>query len=83
MQDGIVVYVHIPGRREAEELEIPGSISAMDLIAALYQIYGIQWDANRQFDYYIQMDSPKALLRGHQILRDMGMRDGSELWLPG
>lgn len=81
MKDGIVITVHTPQGGATEDLEVPGQITAIDLIEALASIYGLRIDHDRIYDYYLKMDRPKALLRGNQKLAESGMREGSEVWL--
>ena len=81
MSEEIVITVNIPQMGLREDLEVPGEITAIDLIEALANIYGLKIDRGRIYDYYLKMDHPKALLRGNQTLAESGMREGSEVWL--
>ncbi len=80
MKNEILIYVHVPSRERPDELEVPGDITAIDLIEALASIYRVPVDKERVYDYYLKMDRPKALVRGNQKLSDTGMRNGSEVW---
>lgn len=80
MKDRFVIDVHVAGGTLTEELEVPADISVIDLIEGLSSIYGMEIDHNKLYKYYLKMDYPKALLRGEILLRDTGMRDGSEVW---
>ncbi len=81
MNETVVVVVHFPNKSMTEDLEIPLSITANDLIEALAAIYQVPFDPDRIFSYYVKCESPTALLRGQTQLSDYGVRDGSNLWL--
>ena len=81
MKNSYVIDIHIKDMEKPDELEVPSDITILDLIEGLSGIYHIPVDHNKLDQYYLKMDYPKSLLRGEKLLRDTGMRDGSEVWL--
>ena len=81
MKDRYVIRIHLPERQDIEELEVPADITVLDLIGALSDIYHLPVNRHRIFEYYLKMNFPRALLRGETVLKDTGMRDGSEVWI--
>lgn len=79
MKDKIRIIANIPDRAVREELEVPDSITANELIMAFARMYGLGMDEDNIFQYYLKADNPKALLRGNKTLKDYGVRNGTEI----
>lgn len=60
-----------------EEIEIPLSITANDLIYALNYAYDLKLNSEDVFEYYLCSENPVAFLRGEKTLSDFGLRNGS------
>lgn len=60
-----------------EELEIPLSISANDLIYALNSAYGLHIGDGNGKGRYLCAENPIAFLRGNKKLSDYGLHNGS------
>lgn len=60
-----------------EEIEIPLSITANDLIYALNNAYTLGISSENILEYYLCSENPIAFLRGEKMLSDFGLRDGS------
>ena len=60
-----------------EELEIPNSITANDLIYALNNAYNLGLNSENVVDYYLCSENPIAFLRGEKTLDEFGIRNGS------
>lgn len=60
-----------------EEIEIPLSITANDLIYALNKAYGLGLNGLSTKDLYLCAENPIAFLRGNKQLSDYGLRNGS------
>jgi hypothetical protein len=65
------------------DLEIPLQISANDLVAALNQAYGLGFDRGNPGKSYLTAENPIAFLRGDQLLGDLGIRNGSDIYFLG
>lgn len=61
----------------SEEIEVPLSITANDLIYALNNAYELGLNSENVFEYYLCSENPIAFLRGEKTLADFGLRNGS------
>ena len=80
MKDTAVIIMHIPDSRLTEDLEVPLHITANELIEAVAQIYSLTIDGEVT-DYYLKAERPTRLVRGAKTLRELGLRDGTEMWI--
>lgn len=72
-----VVIVKFQDGRQNEDIDIPLDISAIDLIVALNDIYGLGYDLNRINEYGIKVENPICLLKGSKELKKYGLMNGS------
>lgn len=76
METIVVTFKDIKNKY-TEELEIPLSITANDLIYALNHAYSLGLNSENVFSYYLCAENPIAFLRGEKTLHDFGLRNGS------
>lgn len=68
---------------KAEDVQVPGSITANDLVAALNSVCQLGIDTENIQECYLKADNPTVLLRGNQSLTDFGLYDGSIIYING
>lgn len=61
----------------SEEIEVPLSITANDLIYALDNAYALGIEIGNEKGRYLSAENPIAFLRGNKKLEDFGIRNGS------
>lgn len=76
METAIVEFIN-KNSNYAEEIEIPLSITANDLIYALNNAYELGLNKENVFEYYLSSENPIAFLRGEKALTDFGLRNGT------
>jgi len=77
MNNTIVVIFNNKRYGKCEDLEIPLSITANELIQALDQAYGFADKEGKNGLRYLKCENPIALLKGNKQLTEYGLRDGS------
>lgn len=60
-----------------EEIEIPLSITANDLIYALGAAYHLDVSGADLDNHYLYTDNPISFMRGNRTLKEYGLRNGS------
>ncbi len=61
----------------SEEIEIPLSITANDLLYALGMAYGLEVSGADLDNHYLYTDNPITFMRGNRTLKEYGLRNGS------
>lgn len=74
----IVNFLNLNNGTE-DEIEIPLSITANDLIYALSATYNLGLNSEDVFGYYLCSENPIAFLRGEKTLSDFKLRNGSKI----
>lgn len=64
------------------DLEIPLEISAEDLITALNTAFDLGISETDYKKRYLRSERPIALLKGHKILKNYGLRNGTIIFSP-
>lgn len=78
MEKAIVEFINEDSKYK-EEIEIPLSITANDLIYALNNAYDLGLNSENVFEYYLCSENPIAFLRGEKSLEDFGIRNGTTI----
>lgn len=76
MDKAIVVFRDV-NSGFTEEIEIPLSITANDLVYALNSAYHLGIPTKNVGEHYLSSENPIALLRGSKTLKEYGLRNGS------
>jgi len=75
----IVITVKIAKQKIEDDLEVPVSVTANDLVIALNNIYDLGLDTNNIADCFLKAENPIALLKGNRTLQEFGMHHGSRI----
>lgn len=76
MERAIVMFT-APQKNISVDLDIPLDISAYELTQAMNAAYQLGIDISDVKKCYLKAENPIALLRGSQLLKNFGIRDGS------
>lgn len=76
-KDTVTVEIRISQMNLCEDLEIPTDITVNDFIIALDQIFGLHMNLENMSLCYLKTENPIALLKGNQLLKDFGVRNGT------
>ena len=66
-------------RNVTADLEIPLDISAHELVLALNKAFALGLDTLDMRKDYLKAKNPTVLVKGGKSLRELGLRNGSEL----
>lgn len=82
---GEVITLVVCNRKtgKTEDVEVPGSITANDLVTAMNSAYQLGINTENIQECYLKADNPTVLLRGNQSLTDFGLYDGSVVYING
>lgn len=79
MKDKIIVQFERKKTGEILDLEIPGNITANELIYSLNEGLSLGLDLNNVAENYLISENPVALLRGDTLLENLGVHNGSKI----
>lgn len=77
MKDAITVIFINHKRGETHDVEIPLGITANELVTGLNEAYNLGIDTNDAKNCYLTSENPIALLRGHSLISDFGLHNGT------
>lgn len=72
-----VITLNIINRDFTVDLEVPLSITANELVAALNTAYELKIDTADMKNCYLKAEKPIILLRGNKTLEEFGVRNGT------
>lgn len=75
--DKIIMTIKIASKKIMDDIEVPKTITANDLIVALNASYQLEIDTENMFHNYLKTENPIVLLRGNRTLEEFGLHDGT------
>lgn len=82
-KETIVLTVNIPEKNIKDDIEVPISISANDLVVALNTAYSLNMDINDVRKCFLKAENPISLLKGNRTLDAFGLHDGTAINIDG
>ena len=73
----MVLRLKIPKFNLEEDIEVPVSITANDLVFALKKAYNLGIDTNDIENCYLKAENPIVLLKGNKTIEEFGLYNGS------
>ena len=73
----MVLRLKIPKFNLEEDIEVPVSITANDLVFALNKAYNLGIDTNDIENCYLKAENPIVLLKGNKTIEEFGLYNGS------
>ena len=73
----VIITIRILKKKIEEDLEVPLSITANELVVALNEAYGLGLDTDSMAECYLKAENPIVLLKGNRTLEEFGIRNGS------
>lgn len=77
--NAIIMTVKIIKQNIEEDIEVPKSITANDLIIALNSAYDLGIDTENVFGCYLKTENPITLLKGNKTLEEFGLYNGTSI----
>ncbi len=77
MHDRAIIIFNAVKKNISIDLEVPLNITANEFIIALNTAYGLGIDTSDIKNCYLKAENPIALLKGHKLLSEFGLRNGS------
>lgn len=79
MADSVVVIFHNVQEKKRYDIEIPVDITVRELLVGLNEAFCLNIDLDDVKNCYLKIENPFKLLKGHMILRESGIRNGSTI----
>lgn len=79
MDEKIIVTLVLHQRKESVDLEIPLDTTAYDLVIGLNKAFSLNIPVEDISKCYLAAENPIALVKGNRTLREIGLRNGTEL----
>lgn len=73
----MVIRLIIPKLNIEEDIEVPASLTANNLLFALNSAYNLGINITDVENCYLKSENPIALLKGNKTLEEFGLYDGS------
>lgn len=73
----VIITIRILKKKIEEDLEVPLSITANELVVALNEAYRLGLDTDSMAECYLKAENPIVLLKGNHTLEEFGIRNGS------
>lgn len=73
----IVMRLRIPKLSIEDDIEVPISITANNLVVAINAAYNLGINTNDIENCYLKAENPIALLKGNKTLEEFGLYHGS------
>lgn len=73
----IVIRLRIPKLGIEDDIEVPVSITANNLVVAINTAYNLGMNTNDIENCYLKAENPIALLKGNKTLEEFGLYNGS------
>lgn len=73
----IVIRLRIPKLGIEDDIEVPVSITANNLVVAINTAYKLGMNTNDIENCYLKAENPIALLKGNKTLEEFGLYNGS------
>ena len=75
--DSAIIIFNNLKKNTSVDLEVPLTISANELVAALNSAYELGIDTSDIKNCYLKSENPIALLKGNKTLAEFGLKNGS------
>lgn len=80
MDEKLVMVFHWSRRNTEFDIEVPGFLTANELVLALNEGLGLGIDVKDITQCYLKATNPIALLKGNRTLESFGLHHGTDIW---